>query len=350
MEGDTGSASSRRPQISDVAHAAGVSPTTVSHALSGARAVNADTRARILEVAARLGYAPDRLASGLRKRRTGLVGFVGDRVSTTPFAGRMIAGARASALEADVLMLVAESDGDPMQEQDAIERLLAQRIDGLILSRMYHQRVVRPAMTIDVPVVLVDAAPARGWHVDAVVPDEAQIAVAACDVLLEAGHREIGYAGTTDETRASRARLLGVRATLGDHGIALPAHRRAAVSSDASGGRSAGGYLLDAADPPTAIVCFNDQIAMGVMQAATRRGLSVPADLSVVGVDDLPVVADALDPALTTVALPHAEMGSWGMRRLLDLVNRTHSSQVQTHLMPGRLIKRGSIAPPSHAS
>ncbi|WP_243076530.1 LacI family DNA-binding transcriptional regulator [Microbacterium sp. SS28] len=335
-----------RARISDVAAAAGVSVTTVSHALSGARTVNAQTRERILEAATALGYAPDRVASGLRRKRTGVIGFVGDYVATTPFAGQMIAGARVAGLERDVLLLVAESEGDAAQEQALIDRLVAQRVDGVLVARMYHQRVPRPQLPPDVPIVLLDAAPEHGWVVDAVVPDEAQITRLACDRVVRAGHRAIAYADTIDESRAARGRLLGVRAALGDAGVDLPAARVASGASNAEGGRLAGLELLDRADRPTAVICFNDQIAMGVMQAAARLGLAVPRDVSIVGIDDLRPVADALDPGLTTVALPHAEMGAWAMSRLIARIEKTAAPAPRLHLMRGWLVERGSVGPP----
>ncbi|MFH8252621.1 LacI family DNA-binding transcriptional regulator [Microbacterium sp. B2969] len=336
-----------RARISDVAAAAGVSVTTVSHALSGARTVNPQTRERILEIAAALGYAPDRIASGLRRKRTGVIGFLGDHVATTPFAGRMIAGARDAGLEHDVLLLVAESEGDEAVEQALVDRFVAQRVDGLLIARMYHQRVKRPTAPADLPIVLLDAAPERGWKVDAVVPDEAQITRLACEAVLAAGHRAIAYADTLDRSRAARGRHLGVRAALGDAGVQLGADRIAAAESDARGGRAAGAALLDRADRPTAVICFNDRIAMGVMQAAARLGLSVPRDVSVVGIDDLRPVADGLDPGLTTAALPHAEMGDWAMTRLIARVGKTEPAPPRLHLMPGWLVERGSVAPPA---
>jgi LacI family transcriptional regulator len=337
-----------RPRVSDVAAAAGVSPTTVSHALSGARAVNAETKERILAVARELGYVPDRVASGLRRRRTGVVGLIGDDLAATPFAGRIIEGARRAGLERDVLLMVAESGGDAAAESDLVSRFLAQRVDGLLIARMYHQRVDRPVVPDDVPVVLVDAAPEPGWQVDAVVPDEAQIATLACERLTREGHREIAYVGTTDESRAARGRLIGVRSALGDAGIALDDGRLEFCTSDAAGGREAGGRLLDQSRPPTAIICFNDQIAMGVMQAAARRAIPVPAGLSVVGIDDLHPVADALDPGLTTVALPHDEIGRWGMTRLLDRIDGTAPAVGDgVHQLRGWLVERESVAPPA---
>ena len=345
MSGKTGG----RARVSDVAAAAGVSATTVSHALSGARAVNAETRERILAVARELGYVPDRVASGLRRRRTGVVGLIGDDLAATPFAGRIIEGARRAGLERDVLLMVAESGGDAEAERDLVARFLAQRVDGLLIARMYHQRVEQPDVPDDVPVVLVDAAPQPGWEVDAVVPDEAQIAALACERLTREGHRDIAYVGTTDESRAARGRLIGVRSALGDSGIALADGRLDFCTSDAAGGREAGGRLLDQLVPPTAVICFNDQIAMGVMQAAARRGIPVPEGLSVVGIDDLHPVADALDPGLTTIALPHDEMGRWGMTRLLDRIDGTAPPIGDgIHLLRGWLVERQSVAvPPS---
>lgn len=334
-----------RARVSDVAKAAGVSPTTVSHALSGARAVNAETRERILAVARELGYVPDRVASGLRRRRTGLVALIGDDLAATPFAGRIIEGARRAGLERDVLLMVGESGGDAEAERDLIARFLAQRADGLLIARMYHQRIAKPDVPGDVPVVLVDAAPDPDWVVDAVVPNEAQIAAVAVERLLRDGHRDIAYIGTT-ESRAARGRLAGIRTALGDAGIALPDERLAFCFADAAGGRRVGGELLDREHPPTAVICFNDQIAMGVMQAAARRGIPVPEGLSVMGIDDLHPVADALDPGLTTVALPHDEMGRWGMGRLLERIDGAPVLD-GVHQLPGRLVERGSVAPPA---
>jgi LacI family transcriptional regulator len=344
----TPAASGGRARVSDVAAAAGVSPTTVSHALSGARAVNAETRERILAVARELGYVPDRIASGLRRRRTGVVGLVGDDLAATPFAGRIIEGARQAGLERDVLLMVGESGGDAEAERDLTARFLAHRVDGLLIARMYHQRVARPEGMGDVPVVLVDAAPEPGWEVDAVAPDETQIATLACERLIREGHRDIAYVGTTDASRAARGRLIGVRSALGDAGIALGDDRVEFCASDAGGGREAGGRLLDRDVPPTAVICFNDQIAMGVMQAAARRGIPVPAGLSIVGIDDLHPVADALDPGLTTIALPHDELGRWGMTRLLDRIEGAAPPVGGLHLLRGALVERGSVAPPAY--
>ena len=277
-----------------------------------------------------------------------MIALIGDDLATTPFAGRIIEGARRAGLEHDILLMVGESGGDADVEKDLVARFLAQRVDGLLIARMYHQRVERPAVPDDLPIVLVDAAPEPEWHVDAVVPNEAQIAALACERLTRDGHRDIAYIGTTDESRAAHGRLLGVRSALGDAGIALGGERVAFCSSDAAGGREAGGAMLDQDRPPTAIICFNDQIAMGVMQAAASRGVPLLEGLSVVGIDDLHPVADALDPGLTTVALPHSEMGRWGMVRLIERIEGAPPrADHGVEQLPGWLVERGSVAAPA---
>jgi LacI family transcriptional regulator len=117
-------------------------------------------------------------------------------------------------------------------------------------------------------------------------------------------------------------------------------------ASTAAGGRASGRVLLDRADRPTAIFCFNDEIAMGVYQAAGVLGLRVPDDVSVIGVDDLPLVADALFPGLTTIGLPHEEMGRWAAEQLLARISDP-GHPVERTLVECRLVERDSVAPPA---
>lgn len=340
----------RRPSIRAVAALAGVSPTTVSHALSGTRAVPAGTRERVVRAATQLGYTPNRVASGLRLQRTGVIGLASDRIATTPFAGRIVQGAQEAARERDVVLMVVDSEGDAELEDAQLLALLDHRVDGVLLARMSHQEIARPAAIGETPVVLVDAVPADGWRVPAIVPDEEGIAATAVARLVAAGHRRIGFATTTDDAPASRGREAGFRAALDAHGLDGARALIERGASDAAGGRGAGRRLLDrrAPDRPTAVFCFNDQMAMGVSQAASALGLAVPRDCSIVGVDDLEVVAAALEPGLTTVALPHREMGRWGMSALLDRIDGTVTDAAAEPVrLACELVERGSVAPPA---
>lgn len=342
-----------RSGIRAVAEAAGVSPTTVSHALSGARAVRPETRERVLRAATELGYTPDRLASGLRRRRTGLVGFSSDLIATTPFAGRIVQGAQDAARERGAVLVVTDSEGDAELEARQLRMLAAHRVDGIVVARMFHQEVPRPDALGTTAAVLVDAVPSDGWPVPSIAPDERGIAVTAVGRLLAAGHRRIGLVTTPDADPASRDREAGFREALaraGLDGTRAPVERD---RSDARGGREAGRRLLegDAADRPTAVFCFNDQMAMGVYQAASALALDIPGDLSAIGVDDLRIVSDALEPGLTTIALPHYEMGHWGVISLLDRIDgvvaeATEADAPAPVLLACPLVERASVAPP----
>lgn len=338
-----------RVGIRAVARVAGVSPTTVSHALSGTRPVRPETRDRVLRAAAELGYTPDRVAQGMRRGRTGVVGFASDRIATTPFAGRIIQGAQEVARDHDVLLMVVDSEGDAELEARQFRALAAQRVDGVLIARMFHQVVARPGIADDVPIALADAAPEPGWRVPAVVPDERGIAWTAVRRLLAAGHRRIAHVSTVDDSQARAGREAGFADALAEAGAGVTRGAVARATSDAAGGRTAGEALLDRPphERPTAIFCFNDQMAMGVFQAAAALGLDVPNDLSVLGVDDLELISAGIVPGLTTVALPHREMGRWGMRSLLATLDDADAAEPAIVRLACELVERGSVASPA---
>jgi LacI family transcriptional regulator len=247
--------------------------------------------------------------------------------------------------------MVVDSEGHAGLEARQLRSLADHRVDGILMARMSHQEVARPEALGDTPVVLVDAVPADGWRVPAIAPDERRIAATAVAHLLAAGHRRIAMASTADDAPATRGREAGFRAALAEAGLAVAGALPVLIergTSDAPGGRAAGRRLLDraAAERPTAVFCFNDQMAMGVYQAASALGLVVPRDCSIVGVDNLEIVSAALEPGLTTIALPHREMGRWGMTTLLDRIDGTVTDAAEPLLLASELVERGSVAPP----
>ena len=178
-----------RVGIRDVAREAGVSVTTVSHALSGRGKVSLETRDRVERIARDLGYAPNRVATALRRRRTDVLGFVSDEVATTPFAGRMVLGAQDAAALAGKTLMVVNSNRDPAVEARQIEVLRAQQVDGLLYATMFH-RVVTAPVAPGTPVVLVNAI--DPWAaVTSIAPDEYRLGVDAARLLIDAGHRRI---------------------------------------------------------------------------------------------------------------------------------------------------------------
>ncbi|MCD2440739.1 LacI family transcriptional regulator [Agromyces sp. SYSU K20354] len=337
-----------RTALADVAAEAGVSTSTVSHALNGTRAVRAETRERVVRAAERLGYSRNRVARRQPKRRTTVVGLVIDCIATTPFAGRIIRGAQEAAREHGAHLTVVDCGGDPEVEDVHVRSLADRGVDGILIAGGSHREIERPGAIGDLPVVLVDAVPAPGWDVPAVAPDEHGIAATAIAHLLAAGHRRLAFITSSEDTPATRGRHAGFRSAVEWAGLYdrhAPVER---ASPDAAGGRRMGRRLLDhpTGDRPTAILCFNDQMAMGVYQAAEALGLEVPRDCSVVGVDDLEIVAAGLDPGLTTVALPHREMGRWGMSALLERIAGRAVDATGPVLLAGELVERRSVGPP----
>ena len=200
----------RRVSIADVAAEAGVSISTVSAALNDVESarISAGTRDRIRLAAGNLGYVPNGLARGLRRQRSGIVGFIGDEVATTPYAVRMILGAQEALRTAGLLMVLMNSEGDPTLESREIAALRQQQVEGILYASMYHRRLEPPAALRDVPTVLLDAEsrnPAVSW----VVPDEVAGARAAVGELLAHGHRRIGFLNNEDDIPAARLRLRG---------------------------------------------------------------------------------------------------------------------------------------------
>jgi LacI family transcriptional regulator len=330
-----------KPGITDVATAAGVSISTVSVALNdvaGAR-VNPETRRRIREAADRLGYAPNGLARGLRSRRSGVVGFLGDQVATTPYAVDMILGAQETLRRAGHLMVLMNTEGDPAVEAQEIEALRQQQVDGIIYAAMFHRELRLPDRLHDVRTVVLDAEvddPAVSW----VVPDEVTGARDAVGELLRHGHRRIGFVTNAEPIPATRLRLRGYRAALRAAGRRPDPSLVVAAPPTTEGGYRAARRLLGRTDRPSALFCFRDVMAMGVYRAAAELGLRIPADVSVVGYDDMRHIADGVFPGLTSVALPHYEMGRWAARALLDA-----GAPAEHRRMRGRLVRRGSVAP-----
>ena len=340
---------SKRVGIRDVAAAAGVSLTTVSHALSGGGQLSDATRERVRAVAADLNYAPNRLASGLRSKRSQIIGFVSDEISTTPYAGQVLLGAQEAAAKNDWVLMIVNTSSDARLEGRSIDALLQHRVDGIIYARMYHQQVAVPEALQGVPTVLLDASTGND-HISSVVPDEEGAARTAVEHLIAAGHRRIGYLSNIDEIPATRGRLAGYLQTLEAHGIEVDRSLITTSASTTAQGREAASRLLDRSDRPTALFCFNDRIAMGAYQAALAHGLRIPDDLSIISIDNFELLADALLPGLTSIALPHYEMGQWAIERLaLELAadgNDAEAPAPEQVRMHCPLVIRQSVGPP----
>lgn len=335
--------------MQDVADAAGVSQATVSLVLNDVvgSGIAEATMIRVRAEADRLGYRHNRMARNLKLQRSDSIGFVSEHIMTSPLAVGMVQGAQDAARAAGKHLLIENVDFDPdephiVSEQRAIGDLLERQVDGIVLASMFHRVVEVPAILHETNAVLLDARSLDG-SVSSVVPDEYAGAAAATSHLLDAGHRHIIHLTGPLGPPASNLRQSGFMDAFMQ--LDLEADPEWIVESEVNTpcAYEAMRDLLASREKPTAVFCFNDEMAWGVYQAASEIGLSIPVDLSVVGFDDIRLIAPVLRPALTTMRLPHYEMGRWAVERLLS-----DSEGIEELAMECPVVERDSVARARH--
>ncbi len=334
--------------MSDVARAAGVSRTTVSFVLNNAEHadnVSEATKERVRRAANELGYRPDARARALAAQSTDWYGLLTDIV-TTPFAAHIIRGAQEEAWRQRRFLLIAPAgEGDRVDreafERRAVEKLLEQRVGGVLYAATWHREVAVPDLLRELPTVLVNCFDSQG-ELPCIVPDEVAGGRRATDRLIEAGHRRVGLINLDPAIPAATGRLQGWRDAHAAAG--LPADDDLVVDgyATADGGYTAAQELLDRAEPPTAIFCANDRMAMGAYDAIKERDLRIPEDVAVVGFDNYEEIAAYLRPGLTTVALPFEEMGALGIQAL-DAIANGGPAPAGRQLVDCPLLERRSV-------
>jgi LacI family transcriptional regulator len=337
----------KRPSMSDVARLAGVSRTTVSFVLNNAPHANIppETQERVRNAAAQIGYRPNAIARGLRSSQSQTIGFISDEIVTSPHAGQMIQGAQDAAWKEQKLLLLVNIDGNREMEHMAVDLMLERQVEGIIYATMYHHLVTIPEQIREVPTVLLDCF-CQDRSLPSVVPDEVTGGQTATEALLKQDHRRIGFMNNEDPIPAAAGRFEGYKNALEAYNVPFDEALICTVSSDTQGGRQGCKQLMQLAEPPSAIFCFSDFMAMGAYQALRELHLSVPDDVAVVGFDNHELIAPTLVPPLTTMALPHYEMGQWAVEHLLKLIDFPESSEEESpiqHKFECTLIERESI-------
>lgn len=342
-----GSSKQKRPSMKDVADLAGVSRTTVSFVLNDREGTNIPqpTQQRVMDAVNQLGYRPNAIAQGLRGQRTKTLGFISDEIGTTPYAGQILQGAQDLAWEHGILLFSVNTNRNQDLKKTAINQLLDRRVDGIIYAAMYHRPVDPPANLREVPSVLLDCF-VEDLSLPSVVPDDFAGGLEATEHLIKNGHRKIALIHDNIDGVAKRMRLDGYRLALQNAGIEFDEQLVTEGSSDQAGGYEAVEVLLGRDNPFTALFCFNDRMAMGAYAALNQHGLTIPDDISVIGYDNQTLIAPHLRPPLTTMQLPHYEMGQWAVRHLLTLIKaETESPMPIQKNMPCPLIERLSVKP-----
>ncbi len=324
--------------IREVAAAARVSVATISRVLNSKGPIHPDTRRRVLEVVADLGYVPHSGARSLSTRQTSSVGVILPDVYGE-FFSELIRGIDLGAKRAGYHLLVSGSHSDPA-EVDALLRALHGRVDGLIvMASTRNAGAIR--IPPGVPAVFLGDSPASGSHPSMRV-DNAGGARAVADHLLDLGHRRIAVVSGSAENSDSEARLAGFRAALSGRGVDLDPELIVSGDFREESGRAAALALAKLENRPTAIFAANDAMAIGCLSALRELGLSVPEDVALAGFDDVPI-ARYLSPPLTSVRVAIAEMGERAMARLLAGLEERGAEPLE-ETIPAVLVVRASTA------
>jgi LacI family transcriptional regulator, galactose operon repressor len=321
--------------VRDVAEAAGVSTSTVSRALAMPHMVKPDTRERVQRAAERLGYTPNKAARGLITGRTGNLGLILPDL-TNPFFPSVVKGVQAFARDLDYAVFIADTDEDPAAEAGLV-RALSKQVDGLILCspRMSEDdlRSVLPQTCI----VLVNR---RFASTPAVTFDNIGGIRQAVAHLEALGHRHLAWLAGPRTSWSNRERTRAMRAVASSSALKLTTVGHFPPSFE--GGVAAADQVI--ASGATAVIAFNDLMALGVVSRVNTRGLRVPEDLSVVGIDDIPM-SGMSNPGLTTVSLPKEQAGRAAVSLLLSLIEQPKAQSPQTpsrRELPSQLLVRGS--------
>ena len=327
--------------IKDVARHAGVSSMTVSRVINRSERVSPETRRRVEEAIAELGYVPSRLARGLIRQKTGTLALIVPDVAN-PFFTLIVRGAEDVARRAGYRMILCDTRADLTIEREVIEEMIAHRVEGMVIapvsdrSKGHLQRLA----SFGVQFVLIDRT-VRGIESDVVVGDNAGGARRLVEHLIDLGHRRIGFITESDEVSTARDRRQSYEAALASAGLPLDPALIVSSTVDPRGGYDGMRRLLELDERPTAVFAVNNLVAVGAIEAVRTHGLEVPDDVALVCFDDIEY-ASRLYPFLTVMAQPAETLGTLGTQLLVERIEGRAPEQHRVVLLPAQFIVRQS--------
>lgn len=336
-----------RTTIHEVAQAAGVSIATVSRALNGRGRISKATRLRVLQTAQDLGYQPNDLARSLLAKTTQTIAVIVPDI-TNPFFPELIKGIEQVACARGHLVLLCDSADDKIRVWKDLAALRRKQVDGIILvgARLSADRIA--AVTAGLPVVTVDRD-VQLSSASVVQSDHRSGAALATDYLLALGHRRIAYLTGTPGLTVTALRLAGYEAALAQAGLLVDQSLVVSAGFLEEEGHQAARELLSRATDFTAVLAANDLSAIGALAALEEAGLRVPADVSVMGFDDIHL-ASYIRPRLSTVRQHIFRLGARAAEVLIDQLVTVGSTQIVHETMEVELVVRESTAPPPGGS
>jgi DNA-binding LacI/PurR family transcriptional regulator len=333
--------------IKELAVRAGVSHSTVSRALNNHPALARETIERIQQLARELNYVPSGFARSLKTNRSYMLGVIVHRIAD-PFYSEVLGGIQSVAHQFQYSMFVSASENDMERQASLIRGMFGRQVDALIIGDSFFTSERVDELQIHVPTVFIhnratEVLPHSIYH------DDVNATRALTRHLLDLGHRRIAFGGNQRGGFLHQQRREGVVIELETAGLALcREYDLIAPDGQMSSGAWLAKQILDMPEQPTAIICFNDMQALGVMQTLQQANIHIPEDISVTGFDDLPL-AEFLYPALTTYCQPIWELGQMAARVALHLLGENVNEPLVSEsliTMRGRLIVRQSTAAP----
>lgn len=333
--------------ITDVARRAGVSPVTVSRVMNDAAHVRPETRARVEQAIAELGYLPNTVARSLRSKRTRSLALLLPDI-TNPFWTTVARGVEDSAQALDYTVFVCNTDEDPRKQQRYLELAVSQRADGVLIAACHSDAAaLRVLREREVPTVVIDRR-IEGWDVDSVLGDSTGGAHALVQHLIALGHRRIAAISGPAATSTAEDRVTGYCRALAEAGLPVNDSLIRRGQFRTCAGEELARSLLAEAGDLTAIFAANNAIALGAIDAVLAAGRRIPHDIALVAFDDF-VDCSHLFPFLTAAVQPAYDMGCEAARLLLARLAGSGPARPQQVVLPCRLVVRHSCGSRLHA-
>lgn len=329
-----------RVTIIDVAREAGVSLMTVSRVVNNKEDVSASTRQKVLDVIQELGYRPSSIARGLVTHRTGTLGIVVPDIDN-PFFSGIVRGAENQAYAEGYSVFLCNTNEEQKREIAVLETLEEKQVDGLLLcsSRLNDEELCQ--MVTQFSGVVLISRYLEESDIGTVLIDDQTGGEIAAEHLISRGHQAIGLISGPLISYSSQYRTKGFRSTLKKHSLYFNPDWIRHCSPTVEDGYRKSKDLLSKNPNLTALICHNDLVAVGAIQACTELRLEVPDDIAIIGYDDIPI-ASLVTPALTTLQVPRYEMGAKAMCLLLSLVADCEMEQNKIFIQPNLIIRESA--------
>ncbi len=328
--------------IKDIARQAGVSHATVSRALHGSPLISGDTSKRVRQIAAELGYQPSVAARSLKTNRSQALGVIVTHMAD-PFFSEVLQGIDEVAQQGGYSLFIAASQHSLARERAIVRTMREHRVDGIIIcSTPFSAEQSELLLSSKTPLVVINNQSAEDYRYS-IYHDDLDGSQQVTQHLLDLGHKRIAYLGSALSGRTNDQRLAGYKERMQAAGLSIPEGFIHAVhGNDPDIGRAAVEHFLVLPERPTAIFCFNDMLATGVLVGLRLAGVRVPQDCSVAGFDNITFSAYT-NPPLTTFDQPKHEIGTQAARLLLELIGPEGQAHMQTiQALRGQLLVRES--------